>query len=48
MTAFSPSDAASCRENSIAITKLDEAILWLNARTNRREAEGVEGTHKGK
>ena len=34
-----------CRENSIAITKLEEALLWLNSRTSRREKEGVEGTH---
>lgn len=35
----------SCRENSIAITKLDEALLWLDKRTKDREARGVEGTH---
>lgn len=34
-----------CRENSLAITKLEEALHWLNARTARREIEGVEGTH---
>lgn len=36
-----------CRENSLAITKLEEALHWLNARTNRRVSQGVEGTHKG-
>lgn len=36
-----------CRENSIAITKLEEALHWLHARTNRREAQGTEGTHAG-
>jgi hypothetical protein len=36
-----------CRENSLAITKLEEALLWLNARTARREDQGVEGTHEG-
>lgn len=36
-----------CRENSMAITKLDEALQWLNSRTARREAQGVEGTHEG-
>jgi len=36
-----------CRENSCAITKLDEALHWLNARTARRTDQGVEGTHKG-
>lgn len=34
-----------CRENSIAITKLEEALLWLNKRTADREARQVEGTH---
>lgn len=33
-----------CRENAIAITKLEEALLWLNKRTNERIARGVEGT----
>ena len=35
----------SCRENSIAITKLEEALLWLGKRTADREGRGVEGTH---
>lgn len=34
-----------CRENSLAITKLEEALHWLQARTARREAELSEGTH---
>ena len=34
-----------CRENSIALTKLDEALLWLNKRTADRKARGVEGKH---
>jgi hypothetical protein len=34
-----------CRENSIAITKLEEALHWLDSRTKDREARGVEGTH---
>ncbi len=33
-----------CRENALAITKLEEAMHWLNARTKAREARGVEGT----
>ena len=33
-----------CRENSIAITKLEEAMMWLNKRTADRKARGVEGT----
>ena len=35
----------SCRENALAITKLEEAILWLQKRTMDREAREVEGTH---
>ena len=34
-----------CRENSIAITKLQEAKMWLDARTADRKARGVEGKH---
>lgn len=32
-----------CRENSLAITKLDEALHWLDARRRDREKRGVEG-----
>jgi hypothetical protein len=32
-----------CRENAIAITKLDEALLWLNKRTADRIKRNVEG-----
>jgi hypothetical protein len=32
-----------CRENAIAITKLDEALLWLNKRTSDRIKRNVEG-----
>ncbi|RKX26660.1 MAG: hypothetical protein DRP46_10610 [Candidatus Zixiibacteriota bacterium] len=32
-----------CRENSITITKLDEALLWLRNRKAERESRGVEG-----
>lgn len=35
----------SCRENAIAITKLEEALLWLRKRTMGREKRGVEGTY---
>lgn len=35
-----------CRENAIAITKLEEALLWLNKRTMDRENRQVEGTHQ--
>jgi hypothetical protein len=36
----------SCRENSLALTKLEEAQHWLHSRTLKRVARGVEGTHK--
>ena len=35
----------ACRENAVAITKLEEALLWLRKRTMAREQRGVEGTH---
>lgn len=35
-----------CRENAVAITKLEESLMWLSKRTLDREARGVEGTHK--
>lgn len=34
-----------CRENACAITKLEEALMWLRKRTVGRETRGVEGTH---
>lgn len=34
----------ACRENAIAITKLEEALMWLNKRTADRKARNVEGT----
>ena len=34
-----------CRENAIAITKIEEALHWLESRTHRREVAGIEGTH---
>ena len=34
-----------CRENACAITKLEEALMWLRKRTINREKRGVEGTH---
>jgi hypothetical protein len=39
--------AFPCRENALAITKIEEALHWLNARTTRRVNQGVEGTHEG-
>lgn len=35
----------ACRENALAITKIEEAVMWLRKRTLDREARGVEGTH---
>lgn len=34
-----------CRENSLAITKIEEALHWLDHRTQDRIARGVEGGH---
>ncbi len=34
-----------CHENSMAITKLEEALMWLRKRTMSREQRGVAGTH---
>jgi len=33
----------ACRENALALTKLEEAMHWLNHRTAARQARGVEG-----
>jgi hypothetical protein len=35
-----------CRENAVAITKLDEALMWMNKRRTDREKRGVEGFNK--
>lgn len=34
----------ACRENALALTKLQEAMHWLHHRTRERVARGVEGT----
>jgi hypothetical protein len=34
-----------CRENAIALTKLEEALMWLHKRTRDRLQRGVEGRH---
>ena len=36
----------ACRENAIALTKLEEALHWLQARHDDREARGVQGLHE--
>ena len=35
-----------CRENALAITKLDEALMWLKERKTDRVKRGVEGTNQ--
>jgi len=34
-----------CRENAIATTHIETALLWLEKRTAERKARGVEGKH---
>lgn len=36
----------SCRENAIALTHCEEALMWLQRRTVERIKRGVEGTHQ--
>lgn len=36
----------ACRENALALTKIQEAQHWLFHRTRQRIARGVEGTHE--
>lgn len=36
----------ACRENALALTKIEEAMHWLHSRTRARMVRGVEGTHK--
>ncbi len=45
LQSFQESDF-KCRENAVAITKLEESLMWLRKRTQDREDRGVEGTHK--
>ena len=42
---FYQSGKFGCRENALAITKLEEALHWLGHRTADRERRDVEGTH---
>jgi hypothetical protein len=35
----------ACRENALALTKIEEAMHWLQQRTIARLRRGVEGTH---
>lgn len=34
----------ACRENAVALTKLQECLMWLQKRTRDRVTRGVEGT----
>lgn len=43
MRGFQSSQFA-CRENAIALTHLEESLMWLQKRTRDRMARGVEGT----
>jgi len=36
----------ACKENEIAVTKIEEALLWMKKRTLDRQLKGVEGTNK--
>lgn len=36
----------ACRENALALTKIQEAMMWLQKRTRDRMARGVEGTNQ--
>lgn len=36
----------ACRENALALTKLEEAQHWLHSRTRARMDRGVEGAHQ--
>jgi hypothetical protein len=36
----------ACRENAIALTHLEEGLMWLQRRTIARIKRGVEGTHQ--
>lgn len=36
----------SCRDNAIALTHCEEALMWLQRRTRERIKRGVEGTNQ--
>ncbi len=36
----------ACRENAIALTHVQDAMMWLQKRTRDRVARGVEGTNQ--
>lgn len=39
-------DKMATRETSMAITKLDEALMWMDKRSNDRKLREVQGTYK--
>ena len=39
-------DKFPCRENAVALTKIEEAVLWLAQRKAERENRGVYGTEQ--
>jgi hypothetical protein len=43
---FNSRPVSRCRENSLAITKIEEAIQWLDWRTRNRVQQGVENTYE--
>lgn len=45
MRGFQSGQFAS-RDNAVALTKLDETLMWLQKRTRDRIARGVEGTNQ--
>jgi hypothetical protein len=34
-----------CRENTVALTHIETALMWLQKRTRDRSARGVEGSY---
>lgn len=36
----------ACCDNAVALTKLEESLMWLQKRTRDRMARGVEGTNQ--
>ena len=36
----------ACRENAVALTKIQEAMMWLHKRTRDRLSRGVEGKNE--
>jgi len=40
------SGAFACRDNAVALTKLQECMMWLQKRARDRMVRGVEGTYE--